>query len=198
MLGEGLPNHRDALSVLPGPARIAPGQDKFEVKLEAPAANGDPAVQTFTFHRGSYVIDVTFEAKSPTGQAQAPFAYFQLTRDTKTALPQSSWTPVAYTGPVVYNEADKFKKVDFSEIDKLAADPKRKAPFTSKADNGWVGMIEHYSSTRATPSERRVETHELPCAKVETGLNGGLIVAAQVAGDDGGVDGPMGGAARQT
>ena len=34
--------------------------------------------------------------------------------------------PAAYVGPVVYNETDKFKKVEFGEIDKLAADPNRK------------------------------------------------------------------------
>ena len=47
--------------------------------------------------------------------------------------------PVSYTGPVIYNETDKFKKVEFAELDKLAADPSRKLPYTKNADNGWVG-----------------------------------------------------------
>ena len=40
--------------------------------------------------------------------------------------------------------ADKFKKVEFGEIDKEAADPTRKPAYTKSADNGWIGMIEHY------------------------------------------------------
>ena len=43
------------------------------------------------------------------------------------------------SGPVIYNETDKFKKVEFGELDKLAADPSRKLPYTKNADNGWVG-----------------------------------------------------------
>jgi YidC/Oxa1 family membrane protein insertase len=177
LLGEGLPNHRTQYRILPGPRELAPGQDSFEVKLEATAANGDPVVQTLTFHRGSYVIDVRFDVKNATSQPQTPFAYYQLTRDTKTALPQSSWTPVAYTGPVVYNEADKFKKVDFGEIDKLASDPKRKVPFTPKADNGWVGMIEHYFvNAWLPPVDAKVE-REFYVRKLDNGLYAaGLIV----------------------
>ena len=177
LLGEGLPNHRTTYRVLPGPRELAPGADKLEVRLEATAANGSPVVQTLTFHRGSYVIDSTFELRNTSDKPETAFAYYQLTRDTKTALPQSSWTPASYTGPVVYNETDKFKKVDFGEIDKLAADPKRKAPFTPKADNGWVGMVEHYFvNAWLPPADSKVE-REFYVRKLDNGLySAGFIV----------------------
>ena len=57
---------------------------------------------------------------------------------------QSSMAPSAYTGPVLYNETDKFKKIEFSDLDKIAAEPSRKLPYTKNTDNGWVGMVEHY------------------------------------------------------
>ena len=170
LIGEGMPNHRTVYRVLPGPRELAAGQDRFEVKLEATAANGDPVIQTLTFHRGSYVIDVGFEVRNATSQPQSPYAYYQLTRDTKTALPQSSWTPAAFTGPVVYNETDKFKKVDFGEIDKLAADPKRKPPFTTRADNGWVGMIEHYFVNAWLPPNEFKGEREFYVRKLDGGL----------------------------
>jgi YidC/Oxa1 family membrane protein insertase len=158
LLGESLPNHRSTYQLLPGPRELAPGSDTVELKLVATAPNGDKVVQTLTFHRGTYVIDVTFEVTNATSQPVTPHAYFQVTRDTKTALPQSSWTPASYTGPVVYNETDKFTKVDFGEIDKLASDPKRKPPYTPKADNGWVGMVEHYFVVAwLPPSEPKLE-----------------------------------------
>ncbi len=177
LLGEGLPNHRTPYRVLTAPRELAPGADKLELKLEATATNGNPVVQTLTFRRGSYVIDATFEMRNATDQPVAPFAYFQLTRDTKTALPQSSWTPIAYTGPVIYDEADKFKKIEFGEIDKLAADPKRKLPFTAKTDNGWVGMIEHYFVNAWLPPTEQKSEREFYVRKLDNGLySAGLIV----------------------
>jgi len=46
-----------------------------------------------------------------------------------------------YTGPVVYTDQDKFKKIEFSAIEKN----KPELPKASK--DGWVGMIQHYFVT---------------------------------------------------
>ncbi|MDH4181763.1 MAG: membrane protein insertase YidC, partial [Betaproteobacteria bacterium] len=177
LLGEGMPNHRTTYQVEAGPRELAAGSDRLELRLTATGGGGEKVVQTLTFHRGTYVIDVRFDVTNARGEPIAPFAYFQLTRDTKTALPQSSWTPVSYTGPVVYNEADKFKKVDFGEIDKLAADAKRKLPFTPKADNGWVGMIEHYFVNAWLPPAKDKVEREFYARKLDNGLYAaGMIV----------------------
>jgi len=144
LIGEGFPNHRTAYEVLPGPRTLAPGQNELQVKLQATATNGDKVVQMLTFHRGSYVIDVAFDVTNVGAAPIQPEAYFQLMRDTKHVGVQSSMSPASFVGPVVYDEQDKFKKVDFGEIDKEAADPSRKPAFTQQADNGWIGMIEHY------------------------------------------------------
>ena len=144
LIGDGMPNHRTVYEALPGPRTLAAGADQLQVKLQATAANGDKVVQTLTFHRGSYVIDVAFEVTNAESAPIRPEAYFQLMRDTKHVGVQSSMAPASFVGPVVYNEQDKFKKVDFGEIDKEAADPSRKPAFTRVTDNGWIGMIEHY------------------------------------------------------
>ena len=138
---------------MPGPRELAPGKDTLELKLQATTASGDKVVQTLTFHRGSYVIDVSYQITNAGAAPIAPYAYFQLTRDTKTPDVQSSMAPAAYTGPVIYNETDKFKKVEPGDLDKLAADPTRKLPYTKNADNGWVGMIEHYFLAAWLPAD---------------------------------------------
>jgi YidC/Oxa1 family membrane protein insertase len=153
LIGEGFPNHRTVYEVLPGPRTLAPGQDQLQVKLAATAANGDKVVQTLTFHRGSYVIDVAFDVTNAGSAPITPEAYFQLMRDTKKVGTQSSMAPASFVGPVVYNEQDKFKKVDFGEIDKEAADPSRKPAYTHATDNGWIGMIEHYFVTAWLPPD---------------------------------------------
>ncbi|HKW79382.1 MAG TPA: membrane protein insertase YidC [Casimicrobiaceae bacterium] len=170
LLGDGLPNHRTLWHALPGPRQLAAGADTLQLALKATAANGDKVVQTLTFHRGSYVIDVDF-AITNTGTAPiTPSAYFQFTRDTKSPTRQSSMAPSSYTGPVIYNDADKFKKVDFAELDKDAADPNRKSPFTRNTDNGWVGMVEHYFVAAWLPPDEPKTPREFYARKLGDGL----------------------------
>src|SRR5919197_1521274 len=40
---------------------MAEGQNTLEVRLEAPAVNGVKVAKIYRFHRGSYVVDVSFE-----------------------------------------------------------------------------------------------------------------------------------------
>ena len=182
LLGEGMPNHRTVYEVLPGPRELAPGEKKLEVKLAATAATGDKVVQTLTFQRGSYLIDTTFDVTSAGGAPVAPYAYFQLTRDTKQAVPQNSMAPAAYVGPVVYNANDHFKKVEPAEIDKLAADPARKAPYAKSTTDGWVGMLEHYFVSAWLPSDEKKLPREFYTRKLDGGLYAaGVIVPTAAA-----------------
>jgi YidC/Oxa1 family membrane protein insertase len=138
LIGEGMPNHHTLWQALPGSRELAPGADSLDLKLAATTPSGAKVTQTLTFHRGSYVIDVSYEVANTGAAPIAPTAYFQLARDGKPTGVQSWGAPSAYTGPVLYNETDKYKKLDFSDIDK------GKAKFTDKTDNGWIGMVEHY------------------------------------------------------
>jgi len=177
LLGDSLPNHRTVYEAVPGPRELAPGQDNLEVKLQATAPNGDKIVQVLTFHRGSYVIDVAYDITNAGNAPIAPFAYFQFTRDMKHQGAQSSMAPASYVGPVIYNESDKFKKVEFSDIDKLAADPSRKLPYTKNTDNGWVGMVEHYFVTAWLPNNDGKVKREFYTRKLDNGLYAaGVIV----------------------
>jgi len=170
LLGEGLPNHHTPFEVLPGPRELAPGVDQLELRMQAVSPNGDKVVKVLTFNRGSYVIDARFDITNNGTAPIAPTAYFQLTRDTKQAVVQSSMVPASYVGPVVYNTVDNFKKVEFSEIDKLAADSARKVPYQKTADNGWVGMIEHYFVAAWLPADDSKLQREFFTNKLDNGL----------------------------
>ena len=177
LLGEGLPNHRTKYEVLPGPRELADGSDRVELKLRGTGPNGDAVTQVLTFHRGSYLIDAAFDIKNTTAAPISPSAYFQLTRDTKQAIVQSSMAPASYVGPVVYNDKDNFKKVEFGDIDKITADPSRKSLFQKTADNGWVGMIEHYFVAAWLPSDEKKTPREFYTRKLDNGLYAaGVIV----------------------
>jgi YidC/Oxa1 family membrane protein insertase len=170
LIGEGFPNHRTVYEALPGPRSLAADAAQLQVKLQATAANGDKVVQTLTFHRGSYVIDVAFEVTNAGSTPIKPEAYFQLMRDMKHVGVQSSMAPASFVGPVVYNEQDKFKKIDFAEIDKEAADPSRKPAFTRVNDNGWIGMIEHYFVAAWLPPDAGKLSRQFYTTKLDNGL----------------------------
>ncbi len=177
LLGEGMPNHRTAYTVEPGPLELAPGAEKLDLKLVAVAPNGDRIVQVLTFHRGTYVIDVAYDITNAAAAPITPFAYFQFQRDTKTQGSHNSMAPVSYAGPVIYNETDKFKKVEFSELDKEFTDPSRKLPYTKTADNGWVAMVEHYFVAAWLPGDEKKTPREFYARKLP---DGGLYAAGMV------------------
>ena len=154
LLGSGLPNHLTPYEPQPGPRELAPGSDTLELRLVASGSTFEKVVQVITFHRGSYLIDVAYEVTNNGTAPISPTAYFQLKRDTKAPVAQSSMAPAAYVGPVLYDESDKFKKIEFAELDKEAADPTRKPPYTKTADNGWIGMVEHYFVAAWLPPDK--------------------------------------------
>jgi YidC/Oxa1 family membrane protein insertase len=177
LLGPGMPNHRTVYEVLPGPRELAAGADRLELKLQATAPSGDKVTQVLGFRRGSYQIDVAYDVTNSGAAPISPYAYFQLTRDSKPAGMQNPMAPASFTGPAVYTEADKFKKVEFADIDKLAADPARKLPYTKNADNGWVGMVEQYFVSAWLPSDEKKTPREFYTRKLDGGLySAGVIV----------------------
>jgi YidC/Oxa1 family membrane protein insertase len=177
LIGEGLPNHRTLWQVEPGPRELTGDADRVDLRLTATTPTGDKVTQILTFHRGSYLIDVAFDLANTGSAPLSPYAYFQLTRDSKQAVVQNSMAPASYVGPVVFNANDHFKKVEFGEIDKEAADPNRKPAFTKNNDNGWVGMIEHYFVAAWLPSDEKKTPREFYTRKLENGLYAaGVIV----------------------
>jgi YidC/Oxa1 family membrane protein insertase len=131
-----VPTHRTPFVRLDGPTRLEPGQDKLEVRFVA-ESGGVRMTKTYTFHRGSYAIDVRHDIEN-VGQAEVqPSVYLQLMRDGNKPEGESGMY-YTFTGPAVYSEAAKFQKLDFADIDK------RKQSHVTAADNGWVSMIQHY------------------------------------------------------
>ena len=132
LVGEGMPNHKTVWQLVPGDRELKDGQDVLQVRLEAVAAEGGKVAKTYTFHRGSYLIDVGFELPA----TATAHAYFQILRDGKTE--SSHLGASTFTGPAVFTGGDKYQKVAFEDIQK------EKAKFTHKADNGWLAMVQHY------------------------------------------------------
>ncbi|MFS8086306.1 MAG: membrane protein insertase YidC, partial [Acidobacteriota bacterium] len=173
LLGEGLPNHRTEYAAQPGPHKLD-GAESVQLRLSAPITQGPSAGgrvdQILTFKKGSYVIDVAFEITNASQAPMSATAYYHLLRDSKKPEGESSMVP-AYTGATLYDEADKFKKLDWSDIEK------KKAKFTARTDNGWVAMVEHYFVAAIIPPEKT--EREVYVDKVDDLYRVGVKIASQ-------------------
>lgn len=138
LIGAGLPTHKTLFQLTPGNYTLALGQDKLQVPLTwTDPATGVQVTKTYTFRRDSYEIDVGYQIANPGKLAIPVYAYFQLLRDGKAPEGESHFIHT-YTGPALYTEQSKFKKVDFKQIDKGEQD------YPRYANDGWIGMVQHH------------------------------------------------------
>jgi YidC/Oxa1 family membrane protein insertase len=142
--GVALPNHLTVFDVAPGALTLTEGQDQLLVKLVSPQVGGVRLTKTYTFHRGSYVVGVQHEVTNESAAPVTPQIYYQLLRDGNPPAGESSFYST-FTGPAIYTDASKFKKIDFKAIEKRTA--AEKPDHDTAADNGWVAMVQHYFAT---------------------------------------------------
>ena len=147
LIGDGLPNHKTAYSILPGKRELAAGDDALELRLEAPAVNGVKVTKVYTFKRGSYLIGVAYEIENGGQKEVAAHAYFQLQRDVQAPAGESRMVST-FTGPAQFTAEGKYKKIAFGDIEK------GDAKFEKKADDGWMGMVQHYFVSAWVPPEK--------------------------------------------
>ena len=137
LIGENLPNHTTPFKAAQASYELAPDADTVTVRLKTIGGDGVQLVKTYAFHRGSYVIDVGFEATNAGATVVEPFAYFQLVRDTKPPAGDSKMVPV-FNGVEVYTEKDKLHKAAFDDI------VKNKLTYPKSAPDGWIAIVQHY------------------------------------------------------
>ena len=161
LLGEGMPNHNSLFVAEQDKYDLANNADQVQVRLSAVSSGRVKVVKILTFHRDSYLIDVMYEVENGSALPLNTSAYFQLLRDSETPEGASKLVPT-YTGPAVYTENEKFQKVEFSSIDK------GKLEYQKDADNGWIGMLQHYFVAAWLPKDKT--NREFFTRKLDGGL----------------------------
>jgi len=135
--GVSLPNHFSVMRLLPGERVLADGKDSLSISFESPEIGGVQLTKTYTFKRGDYPVQVTHTVKNAGAAPVSPQLYLQLARDGNPPPGESSFYST-FTGPAMYTDASKFHKIEFKAIEKGGAEHDK------SADNGWVGMVQHY------------------------------------------------------
>jgi YidC/Oxa1 family membrane protein insertase len=129
------------MKLVPGERTLKAGANQLELKFESPAVNGVKLVKTYIFKRDNYLIDVKHEVVNGSDVTISPKLFLQLLRDGNAPAGESSFY-FTFTGPAIYTDSAKFKKIDFKSIEKRK--PGEAPDHETHADNGWVGMVQHY------------------------------------------------------
>ena len=130
---------------MPRARNVLVGFATLSIAFESPVKGGVKVIKTYTFTRGSYVINVDTKVQNVGTAPVTPRLYMELVRDnTPVETPRFSHT---FIGPAVYTDQHHFQKIDFSDIDK------DKATFAPSADNGWIAMVQHYFASAWIPQQ---------------------------------------------
>jgi len=135
-VGDQLPSHKTVFQLTPGEYRLKDGQNELKVVLTADV-NGVQVQRVYTFHRGSYVVDLDTKVANQGATPVRGNPYYQFMRHGQPPEGQSHFIS-SYTGPVVYTEEGKFQKVKFEDI------AKGKQDHIKQAKDGWLAMVQHH------------------------------------------------------
>ena len=135
-LPEGsLPDHHSVFTSTAPSYTMAEGAQSQEVRLSWAGSKGITVDKIYTFHRGSYVIDVSYQINNGSASAIAPSVYYQIVHDNQSN--QGSKMMPTYTGGAYYSSVDnKMIKYKFTDMVKENLSETRK--------DGWIGLVQHY------------------------------------------------------
>ena len=109
--------------------------ETLDVPLYWVGENGVTVTKTYTFHRDSYKVDVVTVVENNSSASVNVCEYVQLKHNGFEEAKQNSMI-MTYTGGVLYNEEEKYQKVDFDDfVEKENA---------RESDAGWLAIIQHY------------------------------------------------------
>ena len=159
LIGTSAPNHRSLFTVRPG-MRTLEGANSIQLILDA-EQDGVKLTKTYTFKRGDYEIELSHEVTNGSANAITPSVYVQLVRDASKLEGDSNFYST-FTGPAIYTDAEKFRKVTFEDIDK------GKQPPAAQTDKGWIAIVQHYFVSAFQPLDKG--TVELFTRKIDNKL----------------------------
>jgi YidC/Oxa1 family membrane protein insertase len=109
--------------------------DTLQIPLSWRSPEGVEVIKRYTFHRGSYVIDLEHEVRNGSGSDWQGRIYRQLQRTQIAEAGQSSFIRT-YMGGVIYSPEEKYEKITFEDMVKQDLD--------RTITSGWAAMLQHY------------------------------------------------------
>ena len=136
LIGGAFASHKTPMK-FSGQRELKDGDNEISFKFESADVGGLKLIKNYTLTRGSYAIKVTHQVVNTGAAPAAPQLYVQLVRDGNKPDGESSFYST-FTGPAVYTDAQKYQKIEFTDIEKSKAD------FEKTTQQGYVAMVQHY------------------------------------------------------
>ncbi len=125
--------------------RLKDGQDSLDVRLTWTNDAGVTVIKTYTFHRGSFVIDVKHDIQNNSGEVWTG-RQFRLLRRTPPTESVSALGVYTYTGGVISTPEEVYEKIDFEDMAKQSLE--------RQVQGGWIAMIQHYFLSAWVPDQQ--------------------------------------------
>jgi YidC/Oxa1 family membrane protein insertase len=129
------PTHHVVYSAEQNNFRMADDADELQVELSWLSPEGVEVIKRYTFHRGSYAVDLEHEVRNGSASDWQGRQYRQLQRTQVAETGQSTFI-YTYMGGVLYSPEEKYEKIKFEDM--LDANLDR------SVTDGWAAMIQHY------------------------------------------------------
>ncbi len=131
------PNHYAAFVPEQTEYRLADGQDTLAVRLNWADPSGVKVIKTYTFHRGSFLIELNQRVENGGSSDWQGGQYRQFQRTPpKTTSSYFGGGVITYTGAVISTPEQRYEKISFDQI--------AKQELNQTVKDGWVAMIQHY------------------------------------------------------
>ena len=134
LIGADLPTHKTLFTSTASNYQLSADQNQLQVALDAVNAAGVKVTKTYTFTRGSYVVKVDYLINNASSAAIDPWVYYQILHDSESS--QGTKMMPTFTGAAYYTEADKYKKIKFTDMSK--------EDLSKTSKDGWIGLVQHY------------------------------------------------------
>jgi len=136
------PNHHAQYQAVKKDYKLADGAAELKVPLTWVGEQGITITKTYTFHRGSYVVDVTFDVANNGKQEWKGRQYRQLER---ARVERESRFVYTFIGGAVSGAENKYQKISFDEMQKEA--------YSRDLKGGWAAMVQHYFIAAWVPGQ---------------------------------------------
>ena len=144
------PTHHTVYSIEQDSYAMPDGVDTLIVPLRRRSAAGVEVVKRYTFHRGSYVIDLEHEVVNHGPTDWSGRQYRQLQRTQEAPSDKNKFIRT-YTGGVIYSPEEKYEKITFEDMAKQDLDRTITA--------GWTAMLQHYFLGAIIPAADSTERY---------------------------------------
>jgi YidC/Oxa1 family membrane protein insertase len=151
--------------------RLGANNNSLTVNLTTRAPNGVAITKQFTFHRDSYLIDISFEIENNSNEVWQANAFGQIKRDSFDDPGSAGGYSRTYLGFVTTSGDDPYVEYQFDDIDDGTE--------STEMAGGWIGFSQHYFITAWIPNAETVNqlsTRSNSAGQYIGGFTGSAIV----------------------